>query len=185
VAVGIWAVAGDTAIAYVVTGGRTVLRASPAALHNLRERGVGVGATGDGMLVGGGVRLPIAGGDLREGPLGTVEHDGGLVFTSAPGNLALTDLEVRIGTRKGKVFAIADGARVRFFDLDLSLVTHPSVENPFRIKHVAATLAHPAAVLMTEELGARFRRGDPGGHLDIKPLVNAETRRNFSVPPLF
>jgi hypothetical protein len=170
-----------------VIGGKTVLKPDPAALRNLSERGVTAGILAPARL-SDGVRFPIEGGALRDGPLGTVEHSGGLAFTTKPPAIAearvgarvkFTDFTIEFGDGTAKLFARSGGSQVRFFDLELSGATPPGqFENPFKIKHIGATLAGPAARLMTEKLGVRFRAGDPAGSLNMKPLTGAEQKEN-------
>jgi hypothetical protein len=167
-----------------VTGGKTVLKTDPEALRNLGERGVTAGIIPGAASVAGGVRFPIDGGELREGPRGTVEHAGGLSFRRSAqpeksATLELTDFTIRFGAARAKLYAASAGSEVRFFDLDLSNAAPPrNSDNPLRLKHIEATLAGPAAKLMTEELGVAFHKGDPAGNLNLKPLTGDKPKED-------
>ena len=92
-------------------------------------------------------------------------------FTSDGGRVTLRSPTIRFGARRAEVLAVSGDRTVRFFDLDLRHAAPPGRSaNPLRIKHVEATLAGPAARLLSQELGVRFFAGDPAGALNLKPL---------------
>ena len=79
---------------------------------------------------------------------------------------------MRIGKNKTKLFARADHSELRFLDLDLSDATiGGSAGSTLKIKGAEATLAKPAAKLMSEVFDFPFRKGIPIGTINIKATL--------------
>ncbi|MET0749585.1 MAG: hypothetical protein ABWZ43_00875 [Solirubrobacterales bacterium] len=156
-----------------VTGGKTVLKPDVDTFEGFADMNMSVGARGAARDAVKGVVFPIAGGDVGEGPKGSIEHRGGLSFSSNPGPVVkFTKYSVRIGKNKTKLFARADHSELRFLDLDLSDATiGGSAGSTLKIKGAEATLAKPAAKLMSEVFDFPFRKGIPIGTINIKATL--------------
>ena len=63
-----------------VTGGKTVLKPDVDTFEGFADMSTSVGATGAARDAAKGVVFPISGGEIDEGPKGTIRHRGGLVF---------------------------------------------------------------------------------------------------------
>jgi len=170
-------IATASAAADPVTGGKTVLKPDLDTFEGFADMSMSVGATGAARDAAKGVVFPISGGDVREGPKGSVEHRGGLVFAqNTPGGeiLKLSKFTVRIGAGgKTKLFAKSDHSEIRFLDLDLSDATiGGSAGTDLKIKGADATLAKPAAQLFSEVFDFPFRKGIPIGSMNLNATVS-------------
>jgi hypothetical protein len=159
-----------TAVADPVTGGKTLLKPDVDTFEGFADMSTSVGATGAAEDTTKGVVFPISGGDLDDDLSGTVEHRGGLVFSQnfAGGEvLKFSKFFVKLnGGNKAKVFAKSGDSEIRFLDLDLSAAAiDPGAAIQVNSK---ATLAKPAAELMSDVFDFPFRKGIPIGKVRIK-----------------
>ena len=163
------------AVADPVTGGKTVLKPDVDTFEGFADMSMSVGATGAARDAVKGVVFPIAGGDVDEDARSTIEHRGGLVFaqnTAGGEILKFSKFTVQIGASgKAKLFAKADRSGIRFLDLDLSDATVGGTGSIVKIKGAEATLAKPAAKLMSETFDFPFRKGIPIGTINIKATL--------------
>ncbi|HEY8001413.1 MAG TPA: hypothetical protein VID76_05690, partial [Solirubrobacterales bacterium] len=122
-----------------------------------------------------GINFPISGGDVGDGPKGTVEHKGGLVFarnTAEGGIVKFTQFIVKIGKNKTKLFAKSDHSAVRFLDLDLSNATiGGSAGTDLRIKGAEASLAKGGAQVLSDTFAFLFHKGIPFGSVTVKATL--------------
>jgi hypothetical protein len=158
-----------------VTGGKTVLKPDQATFEGFADMSISVGTTGSASDNVHGVTLPITAGEIDEsGPSGGILHRGGIVFSqNTPGGATLkfSKLLLRIShSGKAKLFATKNGEKpLRFLDVDLSDADFDGLEGvSLVIKHADATLAKPAAELMSEEFDFPFEKGIPVGELTTK-----------------
>jgi hypothetical protein len=164
--------AAPAAGAQVVTGGKTVFKPDPDTFEGFADMSISVGATGAAVDARNGVKFPISGGEVGEGPEGTIDHRGGLVFAhNVPGGetVKFAKFRIRITNNKTKLFAKSGGSVVRFLDLDLSdanISGDPG--SRLRIKGAEAALAKPAAEVMSDAFDFPFRKGIPFGSMNVK-----------------
>ena len=160
-----------------VTGGKSVLHPDVDTFEGLADMSMSVGATGAAKDGRRGISFPIRSGDVDEGPSGTIEHRGGLVFarnTAAGGVVKFTQYRLKLGPNKAKLFAKSGGAEVRFLDLDLSdanISGEPG--SRLKIKDAEATLAKPAAEVLSEAFDFPFRKGIPIGTMTVKASLTS------------
>jgi hypothetical protein len=169
--------AGAGGAAGQVTGGKTVLKPDVDTFEGFADMSTSVGATGAARDAVKGVVFPISSGEVGDGPKGTILHRGGLVFAqNIPGGeiLKFSKFAVRIGNNKTKLFAKSGHSEVRFLDLDLSganISGDPG--GTLKIKGAEATLAKPAAELMSAAFDFPFRKGIPIGTMNIKAALSS------------
>jgi hypothetical protein len=166
-------VAVPSAVADPVTGGKTVFKPDQATFEGFADMSTSVGATGAAEDTPKGVVFPISGGDLTGGgPKGNIRHRGGLVFSqNFPGGetLKFSKYEVQISqSGKVKLFAKVEQAVVRFLDLDVNAVSANDAGTRVTFHGAKATLAKPAAEVMSAEFDFPFRKGIPFGKMTIK-----------------
>lgn len=165
------------ALAQQVTGGKTVLKPDVDTLEGFADMSTSVGATGAARDAVKGVVFPISGGEVGAGPQGTILHRGGLVFAQnfAGGEiLKFSRYRVKISASgKAKLFAKSEGSEVRFLDLDINAVVTNGAGTRVTIKRAKATLAKPAAQLMSEAFDFPFRKGIPFGTMNIKAALSS------------
>ena len=160
-----------------VTGGKSVLHPDVDTFEGLADMSMSVGATGAAKDGRRGISFPIRSGDVDEGPSGTIEHRGGLVFarnTAAGGVVKLTQYRLKLGPNKAKLFAKSGGAEVRFLDFDLSdanISGEPG--SRLKIKDAEATLAKPAAEVLSEAFDFPFRKGILIGTMTVKASLTS------------
>jgi hypothetical protein len=160
------------AAAVTVAGGRTVLDVSSAAVTNLAASGVTATGAGGAQAIGRGLRFRISGGRLREGPVGTVEHWGGLALTRGEQRVTFARPVLWLGPDSAIVFASVAGAEVRLFDGDVSeAVPLSGSDGAFGVKRIRLRLAGHGAATVNQALGTQFEAGDPVGRLNMKPFV--------------
>jgi hypothetical protein len=172
------AVAAPTAGADPVTGGKTALHPDQDTFEGFADMSIAVGATGAARDGRNAVSFPIRGGDVSEGPKGSIEHTGGLVFdrnTSAGGTVKFTKFTIRIGASgKTKLFAKSEHSEVRFLDLDLKHATiGGSAGTDLKIKNADASLAKQGAEVLSETFDFPFRKGIPIGTMTIKATLSS------------
>lgn len=149
-----------------------MLDVSSAAVTNLAANGVTATGAGGAQAIGRGLRFRIFGGHLREGPVGTIKHWGGLALTRGEQRVTFARPVMRIGSESATVFATVAGAEVRLFDGDVSeAVPLAGSDSPFGVKRIRLRLAGHGAAAMNQVLGTQFEEGDPVGRLNVKPFV--------------
>jgi hypothetical protein len=156
-----------------VTGGKSVLTPDHATFEALADMSIGVDATGAAKFRRNGAKFPITGGDVREGPRGSIEHRGGLVFFKRGGpRVKVSKFTIEIGRSKTKLFARSGRSELRFLDLDLSEATIGGSEGVnLRIKGAEARLAKEAAEVLSDAFDFPFRKGIPVGNFNIRAQV--------------
>jgi hypothetical protein len=157
-----------------VTGGKSVLTPDHATFEGLADMSIGVDATGAAKFRRNGAKFPIAGGDVREGPRGSIEHRGGMVFLRRGGGprVKVSKFTIEIGRNKTKLFAKSGRSELRFLDLDLSDATiGGSAGVSLRISGAEATLAKQAAEVLSDVFDFPFRKGIPIGEFNIRAQV--------------
>jgi hypothetical protein len=156
-----------------VTGGKSVLTPDHATFEGLADMSIGVDATGAAKFRRNGAKFPISGGDVREGPRGSIEHRGGMVFFKRGGpRVKVSKFTIEIGRNKTKLFAKSGRSELRFLDLDLSDATIGGSEGVnLRISGAEATLAKQAAEVLSDEFDFPFRKGIPIGDFNIRAQV--------------
>ena len=156
-----------------VTGGKTVLKPDQATFEGLADMSIGVETTGAAEFGNNGAKFPIKGGDVSEGPKGSIEHKGGLAFVQDRGpGVKFSKFTVKIGENKTKLFAKSGQSEVRFLDLDLREATiGGSAGANLTIKGAEAALAKAGAEVLTETFDFPFRKGIPVGLINVKAQV--------------
>jgi hypothetical protein len=156
-----------------VAGGKTVLKPDQDTFEALADMSIGVEATGAAKFGKNGAKFPISRGNIKKGPKGAIVHRGGLAFFTEGGpGLKLSKFFVKISEKKTKLFAKSGQAEVRFLDLDLSDATiGGSAGVNLTIKGAAATLAKPAAEVMTDVFDFPFKKGIPIGTINVKAQI--------------
>jgi hypothetical protein len=156
-----------------VTGGKSVLMPDHATFEGLADMSIGVEATGAAKFRRNGAKFPITGGDVREGPRGSIEHRGGMAFLRRGGpRVKFSKFTIEIGRNKTKLFAKSGRSEVRFLDLDLSDATIGGSEGVnLRISGAEGTLAKQAAEVLTDVFDFPFRKGIPVGDFNIRAQV--------------
>jgi len=100
-----------------LTGGSAILAIDPQTAGVLEDHGITISAVAPATLKQSAISFPITAGQLDGVSLGgTVDHAGGLRFTSDAASVALRDLHV--DTKARQVTAAAGGGRLPVFDLD-------------------------------------------------------------------
>ena len=158
-----------------VTGGKTVLKFDQATGEGFADMSIGIDTTGAAKNGKRGFSFPIKGGDVNEGPKGTIDHRGGLAFFTEGGpGVKFTKFAVKIGKNKTKLFAKSGGAEVRFMDLDLSTATiGGSAGTNLKIKGAEATLAKAGAEVLSTTFDFPFRKGIPMGTVTVKASLTS------------
>lgn len=158
-----------------VTDGKSVLHPDADTFEGLADMSLSVGATGAAKDGRRGVSFPIRSGDVDEGPGGTIEHRGGLVFSANPGAVVkFSAYTIKLGPNKAKLFAKSDHSEVRFLDLDLEDATISGRAGVrLKIKDAEATLAKPAAEVLSEAFDFPFRKGIPIGTMTVKASLTS------------
>jgi hypothetical protein len=156
-----------------VTGGKSVLTPDHATFEGLADMSIGVEATGVTKFRRKGAKFPITGGDVREGPRGSIEHRGGVAFFRRGGpRVKMSKFTIEIGRNKTKLFARSGRSEVRFLDLDLADATIGGSEGvDLRISGAEATLAKQAAEVLSDVFDFPFRKGIPIGDFNIRAQV--------------
>ena len=150
-----------------------MLKPDQDTFEALADMSIGVETTGAATFGKNGAKFPISGGDIKEGPRGSIEHRGGLAFFTEGGpGLKVSKFFVKIGKAKTKLFAKSGGAEVRFLDLDLKNATiGGSAGVNLTIKGAKAKLAKPAAQVMTDVFDFPFKKGIPIGTINVKAQI--------------
>jgi hypothetical protein len=160
-----------TAGADPVTGGRSLFRPDVDTFEGFADMTISVGAIGAAEDTPKGVTFPVSGGDFDPGPDGMIEHRGGLVFsrnTADGGVVKFTQFVVKLGKRKGKVFAKSDHAAVRFMDLDFNGFITSADGTTTTIQHAKVALAKEGAEVLSDTFDFPFRKGIPMGYMTVK-----------------
>ncbi len=158
-----------------VTGGKTVLKFNQDTGEGFADMSIGIDTTGAARSGKHGFNFPIKGGDVNEGPKGTIEHKGGLAFFTEGGpGVKFTKFTIKIGANKTKLFAKSGGAEVRFMDLDLSSATiGGSAGTNLKIKGAEATLAKAGAGVLSTTFDFPFHKGIPMGTVTVKASLTS------------
>lgn len=159
-----------------VTGGKTVLKLDQATAEGFADMSIGIETTGAGKDGKNGLSWPIKGGDVSEGPKGSLEHKGGIAFFTEGGpGVKFTQFTIEIkSAEKAKLFAKSDQSEARFLDLDLSKGTiGGSAGANLKIKGAKATLAKEGAEILSEVFDFPFRKGLDMGTVTIKATLTS------------
>lgn len=159
-----------------VDSGKTVLSPDIDTFEALSDYGVTVTPVEGAKGNANGLVFPITGGEVKApGPTGSLEHSGGIQFTSSSGAaLVLDDFFVKLGHSKAKLFATSGTDEYRFLNLDLSnAVISGSQGADLKIKNIDASLAKPAAKALTEFVGTPIDEGTAIGTLKVKAVTSA------------
>ncbi|MQA74621.1 MAG: hypothetical protein GEU88_09830 [Solirubrobacterales bacterium] len=155
-----------------VTGGKTVLTPDDDTFELLADSSVGIEATGAAKENKNGYAFPIRGGNVKEGPRGSIEHRGGLAFfTEGGAGDKFSQFTAQIGKRKVKVFAKSDKSEIRFLDLDLDDARIGGSEGVNLNIKGEAELAKEAAKVLSADFDVPLRKGDDMGVLKIRAKV--------------
>jgi hypothetical protein len=160
-----------------VDSGKTVLSPDIDTFEALSDYGVTVTAVEGAKENAHGLVFPITGGAVKApGPTGSIEHSGGVQFTSSSGAvLVLDNFFVKLGHGKAKLFATSGTDEYRFLNLDMSsAVISGSQGADLKIKNIDATLAKPAAKALTTFVGTPIDEGTEIGTLKVKALTSAQ-----------
>ena len=161
-----------------VTGGKTAFHPDQDTFEGFADMSISVGATGAARDGRNAVNIPIKGGDIGEGPKGSIEHKGGLVFaqnTSSGEIVKFTQFTIEIAASgKTKLFAKSEHSEVRFMDLDISDATiSGSAGTDLKIKNAEASLGKQGAAVLTEAFDFPFGKGIPMGTMTIKASLTS------------
>ena len=158
-----------------VTGGKTVLKFDQATGEGFADMSIGIDTTGAAKNGKRGFSFPIKGGDINEGPKGTIDHRGGLAFFTEGGpGVKFTKFTVKIGKNKTKLFAKSGGAEVRFIDLDLS-----DRDDQRQRRHEPEDQGRrgdpgkAGAEVLTDTFDFPFRKGIPLGTVTVKASLTS------------
>jgi hypothetical protein len=159
-----------------VTGGKTVLKLDQDTAEGFADMSIGIETTGAGKDGKNGLSWPIKGGDVNEGPKGSLEHRGGIAFFTEGGpGTKFSKFRIKIQSAdKAKLFAKSGNSEARFLDLNLKKATIGGSEGVnLKIKGAEAALAKQGAEVLTETFDFPFKKGIPMGTVTIKAAVGS------------
>jgi hypothetical protein len=162
---------------YDVISGKTVLSPDVDTFEALSDYGITVTAVEGAKSNNHGLVFPVVRGEVTDQVIGTIEHSGGVQFTNANtgATVTLDDFLIKFGNAKTKLFATSGTDAFRFLNLDMSGSSfggHPG--GALKIHNVDASLAKPAAKVLTELVGTEISKGTPIGTLKVKALTSAQ-----------
>ena len=160
--------------ANAVGPGKTTLVGDPDTLEALADMSIEIEPTGQAEFSRRGIRFPVSGGDIspQDGFKGLVVHSGGVMLSRASdgASVKFSKLSIIIIGDKAKLFAKANGTEMRFMSLKDGELG--GTDTSFQLKDAEATLAEPAAELMSAAFDFPFRKGIPLGTTTTKAIVD-------------
>jgi hypothetical protein len=151
-----------------LTGDTTTLSLDESTAAILDGAGVDVGPVDPAEERDRGIEFPITGGSLDSGTLaGTIEHSGGLVFSTLGRDLELTDFI--IDTEAENLSALAGGERVTILDVDLTNMQRTDENDTIVLENITVTLSTEGADALNDTLGVDlFQQGIRFGEATIR-----------------
>ncbi len=148
----------ETAAAETLTlnGEDTVLALKKKTANVLADNNVEVAPIDPASAGDDGISFPITGGELEaESLAGTIDHSGGLTFSSGGTDVELTDFV--IDTAAGTLTATtADGADLIVLDVDLSGLEQSDDGGAIVLTGITTTLSADAADALNEAFGVNL-----------------------------
>lgn len=162
-----------------VEDGQTNLHLNAATAKALSDLGVSVAPVGPARADGLRVSFPIDGGRIDpETAAGTIDHEGGLAFTSGRATVRVTDFTVRTNVSKPYLAARVGNGRIRLLNLDLSdaavIRRGPGRVGTWAVR-VRSTLTAQAAAALNAAFGSSLTGGIAIGRVDLRAFP-AEVR---------
>jgi hypothetical protein len=151
-----------------LNGVETVLALDADTAAVLEENDVAVAPVDPASAGNRGISFPITGGEVESESLaGTIDHSGGLVFSSGNTEVELTDFV--IDTAAGTLTATtADGAELVVLDVDLSRLDRSDDGGAIELRGITTTLSDDAAAALNDAFGVElFEGGLPIGDVTV------------------
>jgi hypothetical protein len=151
-----------------LNGEETVLALDADTAAVLEENDVAVAPVDPASAGNRGISFPITGGEVESESLaGTIDHSGGLVFSSGNTEVELTDFV--IDTAAGTLTATtADGAELVVLDVDLSRLDRSDDGGAIELRGITTTLSDDAAAALNDAFGVElFEGGLPIGDVTV------------------
>lgn len=142
-----------------LNGEQTVLALDSDTAGVLKDNKVEVAPVDPATAGDDGIAFPITGGEVdSESLAGTIDHSGGLVFSSGGTDVELTDFV--IDTAAGTLTAsTADGAELVVLDVDLSGLDRSDEGGAIVLTGITTTLSDDAAGALNEAFGVSLFEG--------------------------
>jgi hypothetical protein len=142
-----------------LNGEDTVLALDEDTAQVLADNNVDVAPVDPATAGNKGISFPITGGEVdSESLAGTIDHSGGLVFSSGGTDVELTDFV--IDTAAGTLTAsTADGAELVVLDVDLSGLDRSDEDGAIVLTGITTTLSDDAASALNDAFGVELFEG--------------------------
>lgn len=142
-----------------LNGEETVLALDKGTAKVLSDNKVEVAPIDPASAGDDGISFPITGGEVdSESLAGTIDHSGGLVFSSGGTDVELTDFV--IDTAAGTLTAsTADGAELVVLDVDLSGLDRSDESGAIVLSGITTTLSDDAAAALNDAFGVELFEG--------------------------
>jgi len=154
-----------------LTGEETTLVLDPGTAMVLKENKVEVAPIEPAAPAGDGIAFPITRGDVDAETLGgSIEHSGGLAFSSGGTTVELTDFVV--DTRAGTLTATVGGDQVAILSLDLAGLERSERDGAIVASGITAALTGEAATALNEAFGVSiFEEGLAIGDVTVRAVA--------------
>lgn len=134
-----------------LTGGAAILALDPQTAGLLEDNGVTLTAVAPATLEQSAIRFPITAGTIDGTSLGgTIDHHGGVRFSSDTASVVLRDLHV--DTHARQVTAAAGAGRLPVFDLDQRTLSGSATGGRLNATGVVALLSPSASKALNTAL---------------------------------
>ena len=152
----------------VLTGESTTLTLDEATAARLAANDVEVAPVDPATAGDDGISFPITGGTIEaESLAGTIEHSGGLVFSSGGTELEATDFV--IDTTNGTLTATAGDVQIPLLNVDLTALARSEEEGTIVLRGIATTLSAEATIALNDTFGvAVFKEKLPIGTVTVR-----------------
>jgi len=143
----------------ILDGEETVLALNAKTAGLLKKNKIAVDPVDPSSVGGEGLGFPIVGGEIdSESLAGTIDHAGGIKFSSGGAGVKLTDFVV--DTEAGTLTAATpDGPDLLTLDLDLSGLERTDQDGEIVLSGITSTLSDEAASALNDVFGVDLFKG--------------------------